>query len=607
MNVMEYSIMMRRWLVMLLLISAPATMYGADDKKDKDAGAPAIAHLRLSGSLDESPTMENPFGGSDSENLRMKLDRIKKAKNDPNVKALLLQVDGLEFGLFSFGKIDEVRRALADFRASGKKIYSYTDDIGGLDYLVTGAADVVCIPEAGSFGLLGLRIEMEFYKDTLELVRVKADFLTMGEAKGAAEPFTRTSMSPENRKQYELVLDDLYESEVVKGIVASRSAKKLTIEQVKKIIDEGPYTARKAQSLGLVDRLTYYDAIPDLIRKDLNNAELKLVKNYGKPKHAEDDNPLAVLGKLMNPPKKAANKKPKIAVIYAVGDINTGKGGGGLFGGNSVGSTTMIEAIQQAEKDDTVKAIVLRVDSPGGSALASDLIWHELKKSKKPVIASMGDIAASGGYYISMAGQKVYAEPGTLTGSIGVVGGKIVLGDLFAWGGVKTEVLARGKNSGAFSSGTMFSKSEKESITTLMQDIYDQFLDKTLENRKAAGTKMTREQLLKLAGGRIWTGRQAHEHGLVDALGTLDDAIADARSRADLPKDVEPELLILPEPVSFLDRFLESKSDTRLQSAIMPLVEKSPELRGHLRSLEMLLNQRNEKVWLLGPIGLRVK
>jgi protease-4 len=313
--------------------------------------------------------------------------------------------------------------------------------------------------------------------------------------------------------------------------------------------------------------------------------------------------------KLMSPPKKSSSKKPKIAVIYAVGPIVGGKGGGGMFGGNSVGSTTMVEAIQQANKDETVKAIVLRVDSPGGSALASDLMWHELKRCKKPVIASMGDVAASGGYYISMGANKIFAEPGTLTGSIGVLGGKIVLGGLFEWGGVKTETLARGKNSGAFSSNTMFSKSEKESIRVLMQDIYDQFLDKTLAGRQAAGVKMTKEKLLKLAGGRIWTGRQAKESGLVDELGTLDDAIAEAKIQGKFGKDVEPELLILPEQPSFLDRLIEGKFDSRFDghASLMHLANKMPELRGHLQALEMLLNQRGEKAWLMMPHRISVK
>ncbi len=590
----------------LMLIACP--LLAADDKKEKekDKDKAVIAHIKLAGDLDESPPQESVLG-NESENLRMKLDRIKKAKNDPHVKALLVELEGLEFGLFSFGKIEEVRRAILDFRASGKKAYCYTENVGGLDYLIACACDVICLPPNGMFGLLGLHVEMSFYKDTLAKIDIKADFLTMGEAKGAAEPFTRTDLSPENRKQYNLVIDDFYENGIVKTIVDSRAAAKFTAERVKSIIDDGPYTAKRAAALGVIDKIAYFDALEGMISQDLKGESLGIAKNYGKPKNANEENPLVLLAKLMSPPKKSGSKKPKIAVIYGVGGIKSGKGGGGIFGGNSIGSTTTVEAIQQAEKDETVKAIVFRVDSPGGSALASDLIWHELKRSKKPVIASMGDIAASGGYYISMGASKVYAEPGTLTGSIGVVSGKIVLGGAFALAGVKTETLARGKNSGLFSGNTPFSPSEKEALATLMRDIYDVFLDRTLENRNAAGVKLTREKLLTIAGGRIWTGRQAKENGLVDALGTLDDAIADAKKQANLPMDSEPELLILPEPKSLFERMLESQSDAHLQAALMPLLKTAPELRGHLRSLETLLDQRNEKIWLMLPERFSVK
>ena len=205
---------------------------------------------------------------------------------------------------------------------------------------------------------------------------------------------------------------------------------------------------------------------------------------------------------------------------------------------------------------------MLRVDSPGGSALASDLIWNELVACKKPVIASMGDVAASGGYYISMAAKKIYAEPGTLTGSIGVVGGKIVTGGLFDRVGMKTDVISRGANSGLESSEKPCTESERAVMTRLMQDIYDQFLDKTLEGRKKAGVEMTKEKLLTLAGGRIWTGRQAKENGLVDELGTLDDAIAAAKKMAG-QEDKELELLILPQPRSIIEKLADVGIDTK--------------------------------------------
>jgi protease-4 len=227
------------------------------------------------------------------------------------------------------------------------------------------------------------------------------------------------------------------------------------------------------------------------------------------------------------------------------------------MGGATVGSDTMVAAIRQADKDETVKAIVLRVDSPGGSALASDVIWRALKVCKKPVVVSMGDVAASGGYYIAAAGKKIYAEPGTVTGSIGVFGLKLVTGGLEEWAGMKTEVVARGKNSGVASSTFAWSDSERKALTEYVEDVYAQFIDKSLAGRKACGKDMTRDELVKLAGGRVWTGRQAKANGLVDELGTLDDAIAGAKQLAGIDPKTEMELLNLPKGESILDRLMD--------------------------------------------------
>jgi protease IV len=589
-----------KWTVVAVL-AVVAWGARADDKKESRI----IAHVALSGDLDEAPVGESSFGGSAGESLKQKLDRIAKAKTDPKVKALLVDIYDLKLGLFGFGKVQEVRGAIADFRKSGKKTYAYVEEVGGLDYLMACACEQVFVPEGGSFGLTGLHLEMSFYKNLLDKVHVKGDFLTMGEAKGAVEPYTRTEMGPENKKQYNLVLDDLYDNGVVKTIVESRAAQKWDTARVKAIIDEAPYTAKQAKELGLVDGLAYLDGVEARIKLDLKADDAKLVKDYLKPK-TESQDLLALLMKAMSPAKKKSSKKAKIAIVYAVGEIESGKGGAGLFS-SSVGSSTMVEAIREAEADPSVKAIVLRVDSPGGSALASDLIWHELKRCKKPVIASMGDVAASGGYYITMAAKKVYAEPGTLTGSIGVLGGKIVVGGVLDWAGVKTETLARGKNAGMDSMYHPFSESEKKAITATMQDVYDQFLDKALAGRQANGIKMDKPRLLTLAGGRIWTGRLAKDSGLVDALGTLEDALADAKSMAKFGASEEVEYLVLPEPTSPLDKLLEGKLGVTMQTDLMELVSAAPEAKAHLRAAESLLRMRSDKVWLMMPYGLRVK
>jgi len=574
-------------------------------KKSKDDAAPVVAHIKLSGSLDEAPTPSDPLFGSLTENFKAKLDRIAKAKKDANVKALLLEIEDLSIG---WGKMDELRNAIADFRASGKKAYAYMESATGKDYLVALACDVVGLPESGEVMLPGVRAEVMFFKDLLEKLHLQADFLQMGDYKGAAEPFTRSSMSPQFRQQFETVINDFFEKGYVETIIQSRPEKKWTTEQVKEIIDVGLHGAKKAAEIGLIDRIAYEKDFEEALKADLKLEKVEVARNYGKAKTDDVDlsNPFAIF-KLLQPSKKEESKNAKVAVIYAVGEIVTGKGGGNPFSDDSgmVGSATTIEAIRQAEKDETVKAIVLRVDSPGGSALASDLIWNELVKCKKPVVASMGDVAASGGYYISMACPKIYAEPGTLTGSIGVVGGKVCTGGLTDWVGLKTEVISRGKNSGILSGERPWTDSERKVMLAMMQEVYDQFLDKTLAGRKKAGVTMTKDDLLKLAGGRIWTGRQAKEKGLVDELGTLKDAVAAAQKMAGV-EDKDLEWLVLPKAKSILDRFFDNDTDAK-SPVTGRLLREVPGLGEHMRTVEGLLRLRNDRVWLMAPYKLEVK
>jgi protease-4 len=582
----------------------------ADDKKDEEKTV-GLAHIKLSGSLAEAPPSTDPLFGARREHFKSKLDRINKARKDDKIHALLLQIDDLSIG---WGKLDELSRAIAEVRKSGKKVFAYLESGNTKDYLLALACDEVCLPESGSLMLTGVRAEVTFFKDLFEKIGVQADMLQMGDFKSAAEPFTRKHMSKPARDQLSSVLDDYYENSIVRRISHSRPHKNFTVEQVMKLIDEGPYTAKGAIDAGLADRTAYADDYRDHLKTALKNEQkadkLAYFKDYGKAESKRPDlSGLSGLLKLLSPPPKpSASKQPKIAVIYVNGVITTGKSQEGFFDAETSGSTTIIEAIRQAEEDKTVKAIVLRVDSPGGSALASDLIWNELKRSKKPVVASMSDTAASGGYYVSMAAQKIYAEPGTLTGSIGVVGGKVAIGGTLNKLGVNTEVISRGANSGILSSDKPFSDSERKAMTALMKDIYDQFLDKALAGRKKAGKSMTREELVKLAGGRIWTGRQAKHNGLIDELGTLTDAIDAARKLAKMPAGTEPELLQLPKAKSFFDSFLEDMGGARAPSLRMrSLLRELPQLQRKLRGLDSLLQLRSEPVWLTLPYRIDIE
>lgn len=533
------------------------------DEKEKASDVARVAHIKLSGSMDESPVEADPLFGAPKENLSAKIARIRKAAKDDRIQALYLELGDLEVG---YGKLHELQKALAEFRATGKKTFAYSEELSQKSYLLALGCESVALPESGGLSLVGLRAEVTFYKDTLNLVKLKVDVVKVGNYKSAVEPFLRDSMSPENREQIQSMLDDNFDHELVKTIIAARPKKNWSPKQVEELIDNGPYTARGAAKNGLIDAIAYQDEFEAGFAKAMGVKEAPIERNYGKAKAAKLDfsNPFAMMEQIMGSGKKEkTSDAPKIAVIYAVGSITSGKSGSGnpLFGSDSVGSDTIVEAIRKAEKDETVKAIVLRVDSPGGSALASDIMWRELKKCKKPVIASMGDVAASGGYYISMAAQKIYAEPGTITGSIGVFGMKLVTQGIEEWAGMKTEVVARGKNTGVMSSTFPWSESEKAALEKVVDEVYEQFTTKAVEGRKAAGKEMTLDELKALAGGRVWTGRQAKKNGLVDELGTLDDAIAGAKKAAGIDPSKQMELMILPKPTSFLDQLMEGEVD----------------------------------------------
>jgi protease-4 len=599
--------MLRRFCLPALLVFAtllPFSVARADEKKETTA---TVAHIKLAGEFEDVPANPDPLFGSMTETFKAKLDRIKKARNDSSVKGLFLQIDATAIG---WSQLDEMSKVIADFRASGKKVFAYVEQGGLRDYLLGLSADEVCLPESGWLMLNGLQAEVMFYKDLFEKIGVQADMLQMGDAKTAAEPFTRTKLSDASRKQLQGVLDDHFDFGIVERIVKGRPAQKFTPEQVQKLIDKGPYTARAALAAGLVDRVVYSNDFQESFKQVLKVDKVSLAKNYGQEKRDEFDfsSPFAIL-KLLTPPKPMSSIRPKVAVIYATGAINVGKSGTSFMGESSVGSTTMIEAIRQAENDKTVKAIVLRVDSPGGSALASDLIWNELARSKKPIVASMSDVAASGGYYISMAAQKIVAEPGTLTGSIGVVGGKLALGGVYEKIGLTTDTLTRGANAGIFSSTSKFSPSERDAMLTLMRDVYDQFLDKALQGRKKAGKQMTRDDLVKIAGGRVWTGRQALANGLIDELGSLDDAIKIAAKLGNLSGGREPELLVLPKPKNFFEMLMERGSEASERASLLSLLrtKELPELNRVLHGAGAMLQLRNEPVWLTLPYHVEIK
>jgi len=500
------------------------------------------AEIELTGSYPEGTSMPGLFGDL-VESLPTCMDRLHQAARDKSIKGVLLHINGVSIG---WARLNELHTAIAEVKAAGKPVWARMDDASNMDYLLAASCDRIIVPESGTLMLTGLRAEVTFFKNLFEMLDIKADMLRVGAFKSAAEPYTRTEMSDEFRLEMESILDDYYATMVSQ--VAT--ARKLPEETVKGIIDVGLIGAPRAKELGLIDDVAYEDQLLSLISGDDESIDVQLREDYRKKKMSTELDLFSLMQLLSGNSSDSGSTRPRIAVIRLEGSIVGGSDPLSLFAESSISSDKIVPLIHKLSKDDNVKAIVLRVDSPGGSALASDLIWRALEASGKPVIASMGDTAASGGYYISMGADWIFAEPGTLTGSIGVVGGKIALDGLMKKAGVTTSVIRRGRNSTVMSMTQSFSDSERESMQQMLNTIYEQFTQKA-----AAGRKMDVDKLEPLARGRVYTGRQAKELGLIDELGTLANAIAHARK---LVGDDESKLELedLPHPQSPLEMLM---------------------------------------------------
>ncbi|MEM1061369.1 MAG: signal peptide peptidase SppA, partial [Planctomycetota bacterium] len=479
------------------------------------------------------------------------LARFREAAGDEELDALVVTLDGPQIG---WGAIAELSDAIDAVQESGKPVFAYAKELSLPAYVLASGCDRVVMPESGTLNVLGIRAEVSFYKGMFDKLDIEPDVLRVGEYKSAAEPYTRTSMSDQFREELSEVLDGIFEHAVAE-IAAGRD---LSEDAVEDFINAGPHTVEAAKSAGMITDVAYADELEDLVLKAVDDdaTALTFKSAYGRKKIDKDFSGFAGFVKFMNllagEDASAKTYRPKVAVLYAVGPIMTGRGGEDPFGDATIGDRTLVKAIEKAADDETVVAVVLRVDSPGGSALASDLIWRALEKLDKPLVVSMGSVAASGGYYISMGADRVFATPATITGSIGVVGGKVGLEGLFEKAGITTEVVQRGDNAGAFSLLNGFSDSERVAMRKLLDSIYGQFVSKA-----AAGRGMEYDTLEGLARGRIYTGSRAVELGLVDELGTLADAIAHAKQMAVdqelLREGKKVELLELPKPISPLE------------------------------------------------------
>ena len=512
--------------------------------------AATIAHVRIAGSLPDG-VGQGGLLADVAPHLHRLVERLDKAAADSRVKGVVVAIDSPDLGR---GRAEEVRAAIERIKKAGKPVAAHLVSGAAAHYAVASACDTIAMPPAATLELTGVRSEMMFFKSMLDRLGVAAEILQVGEFKGAGEPLTRDSMSPALRAQYESFVGDLYE-QLVERVADERG---LTAERVRELIDTGVFTPAAAVEAKLIDSVGYEDEVIATLAKQIGEESPKLARDYAQRKFDQDFSGMAGLVKLMellSGQKQAAplGKNKRIAVVHVTGEIREGKSADDVLMGGAAGSETIMKAIRDAAKDEQVAAIVLRIDSPGGSALASDLIWREAERAKKPVVASLSDIAASGGYYIAAAADTIVAAPGTLTGSIGVVGGKVAVGDALGKVGVHTDVVSKGKNAGWLSMQEPFTPSEREAFMGTMKEVYRLFTSKV-----AAGRKLDPAVVEKLAEGRVFTGRQAKENGLVDRLGTLDDAIDEAKKLAGIDAGDEVDRLLLPEPRGLFDELLGS-------------------------------------------------
>jgi protease-4 len=505
-------------------IETPGPYESPKQTKDFDAEKSHWGVMGLDGDIVEREAFSFTGGGRGTElrHLAMRLRAL--AKND-QLQGLFLRIEPLSISL---PDLIELRAAMHDFREAGKKLYCHTEAAMNSTYLVVAACDRIALAPLGEIAITGPSAMPIHVKPLLDKLSITADFIHVGAYKGAAEPLTRDAPSKEMEETLGAILDRRYQTMV--DIIASE--RKMDPAAVKALIDEALFPADRALAQKLVDEVTPWEQFRDSVKTPWAKMEIE----------PDDKDQLQAMMKLARflgamPPERPIGDH--VAVVYALGDIKDGDGDGVIGARQEIASHTLVSALRAIGADDSVKAVVLRIDSGGGSAQASELIWSALEelKAKKPVVVSMSDVAASGGYYIAAGANKIFAQEDTLTGSIGVVGGHIAPAAALAKLGVNTFPMGRGKHATMLSSFKPWNDEEKKIMQAHMEAVYNVFV-----SRVAAGRKMTAERVQPLAQGRVWVGTKAKELGLVDEIGGLDAALAEARKLGKVDDAIDVEV-----------------------------------------------------------------
>jgi len=509
-----------------------------------------IAHVALRGPVLSSPPDFSLLAGqTQGMTLREWLQRLAKARNDDNVQAVALEIDSPSM---SWAQAQELADAVRRLNAV-KPVYAHVAAADAVSYLVASAGREVTMDPSGNVMITGVATEIAFFRGTLDYIGVEPQLFQIGRYKGAAEPMTRTGPSEELKGEYGKILDDLYD-QLCEQIARQRG---LTVPHVRNAVDNGPFSAGSARQYdlidGLVERSRFKQHVVAKVLSDKKADSVVWGGNYGvkQPRKLDLSNPFTFFGMLMGAKPAEATKDPTVAIIHAEGVISSGSSGGGLFGGRRIGHKTMTRCFRQVAEDNNVKAVIYRINSPGGSALASEMIYQAVRQcaEKKPVIASIVGVGGSGGYYIALGADRIIADPSAITGSIGVVGGKLATTGLMKKLGISTYEITRGRNAGLWSSRP-WDVRQQRIVKTMMENTYRMFTSRVRQGR---GSRV--KNIDKVAQGRVFTARQAVDNGLIDEIGGLREAVIAAQKAAKIKSS---HILVLPKPKTIADLLTDS-------------------------------------------------
>lgn len=572
--------------------------------------------MNMKGLILDGPSMSfssQRLMGEDVQTRQGIVNNIRKASQDSRILGILLNIKSYGMSLIT---ALEIREDLINFKQTGKKLFVYMNSAGMGTYLLVSPADKIYMPPSGDTYAMGFRAEVPFYKKMLDNIGVVPEFVAIGKYKTAPQIFTMEQMSEEYREVLNDLLDAYYDGYV--EMVAE--ARNVPAERVKAWIDDGLYSAPEALEAGMIDELLYESQLEQKLQVELGlidereepepEAEPEIESETApetepdqEKKAEEEESELNTVNnsqyaRVKVEAPKLYNKGKKIAVIYAQGSIVSGKSAPPSSGSPTIGAETMTELLESLAEDKEIKGIILRIDSGGGGARASDIIRNSIAeaKHKKPIIVSMAGAAASGGYMISAPADTIMAYPLTLTGSIGIFGGKFSMEGLNEWIGIKIETVQRGKNAGMFSSSYVQTEEERERFQHNIQQGYDQFVEGV-----AQGRGMTFEAVDEIARGRVWMGKQAAEIGLVDTLGGMDEAIALMKEKLEIPEDEEVEVVDYPQMGSPFELLLLRLRETYVDAKF------PDEVRQIRASLEELAQLQDEHLFAWWPCRIVVE